>query len=88
MEVNETRGFCVMTLSNEDFYVDDNTPYDNKNWQQLKATSIIIPGKYYADLKAALLKYCKERGNCPQYVEERLNAFELIIKQNQDRLKK
>lgn len=85
VELGPTRGWCAMTLTEQEFYVDETTPYDGKNWEQLKATSIIIPATYFAQLKAELLKYCKKAKNCPTLTEFRTNAAEVIIRHNERR---
>lgn len=74
-----------MTLSEEEFYIDNEHKYENKTWQEVRSTAIIVPASYWADLKSALLKYCQRAGNCPEFVEQKIKRTDELIKRNKNK---
>lgn len=88
VELSEGRGWCTMTLSDEEFYIDQDHKYENKTWHEIKATSIIVPASYWANLKAELLKYCKKAKNCPQMTDFKANYADLLIYANAEKIRR
>ena len=76
VELNPTKGWCTMTLTDEEFFVDESRKYEEKNWPTLKATSVIVPATYWAELKEALLKYCTQAKNCPASLHQKIQRVD------------
>ena len=64
VELNSKQGFCKHTLSGAEFIIDDEHPYEGKNWASLKAQSVILPPLSWAAIKGYILKQCAKHGNC------------------------
>ena len=88
IELDEDKGWCTMTLSDQEFIVDQDHVYENKTWPELKATSIIVPASYWAKLKTALLKYCAQNDNCPEHMEIKAGRIDKRIQDNETKVKR
>lgn len=59
-----TRGYCVRTMSGEDFEVNETSLYDGKTWWELRPTMIQMPAKTWSELKKWIIKICKNNSQC------------------------
>lgn len=80
-----TRGWCTNTISDVEFFIDEEHPHsfsgsedDKKTWWELRPYMVQLPFPSWAALKAYLIKNCK-RNNCDKYIaswERRINEME------------
>lgn len=76
VEINISKAFCTYTISNKDFYVDDDNPYafdpkkpdDKKTWFEMRPAMVLLPPTTWAAFKAYTIKQCKKYG-CDEMVE-------------------
>ncbi len=75
LEISMTRGFCTNTVSDHEFYIDEEHPYsftsdtkDEKTWWQMRPFMILVPADSWAAFKTYIIQECK-RTNCDQYIE-------------------
>jgi hypothetical protein len=65
LELSPTRGWCTHTLSDREFYIDDEHPYsfykgeEPMSWWELRPTLLLVPAPSYAALKAYIVKTCR-----------------------------
>lgn len=64
LSLDEQRGYCIYTISDKEFYVDADRLFESKNWEQVKATSLILPASSWMELKKYILKMCKQSKSC------------------------
>lgn len=84
VEVSPTRGWCTYTISDKEFYVDDENPlkiYDDQpalTWWELRPTFLLVPAPSYAKMKAYIIKTCKQN-KCDKHIgswERRMERVE------------
>lgn len=69
VEINLSKAFCTYTISNKDFIIDDEHPYQGKTWFELRPTMILIPVESWASFKKYLIKECKITKRCGGMIE-------------------
>lgn len=69
-ELDATLGYCVYTISDKDFFIDnDQQTYEGKTWSETKTTALIVPASSWAAMKSYILKQCKKHPNdCPKSI--------------------
>lgn len=75
MEISMTRGFCTNTVSDKEFFIDEDHPYsftgdakDAKTWWQMRPFMLLVPADSWAAFKIYIIQECK-RTNCDQFVQ-------------------
>lgn len=63
-ELDPVQGWCTYTLSDDEFFIDDEHLYQGKNWEQFNQSTLRLPPDSYAKLKAYILKMCKKNKGC------------------------
>jgi hypothetical protein len=59
-----------MTISDKEFYIDDENPYDwgdgkgKQTWWEIRPTMVQVPARTWAKIKSYIIKTCKKYGNC------------------------
>lgn len=73
VEINPTHGFCTNTISDNDYDVDEQHPFDfggdtKLTWWQARPFMVLVPMNSWKKLKDYIIQQCK-RTNCDQYVK-------------------
>ena len=73
IELDIDRGWCKQTLSDKEFFVDDDHPFideDGKSytWWELRVVSLSMPPSTWAAIKAFIIKSCKKMKTCGEQV--------------------
>lgn len=81
VEASIDRGYCVYTISDTEFWVDEGNLFQGKTWWELRPTMVMVPASSWASLKSFILKTCKERGTCGDVGswETKLNRFDMHL---------
>lgn len=91
-ELTISKGYCVKTISDEEFEITDESPYtfDKKEapqtWWDLRPTFVLVPAPSYAELKAFVIKACKATNQCDDAVkswDRKLETLDLEIAKKQ-----
>lgn len=77
IDLDQERGYCINTISNKEFYVDQSHLFENKNWQEVKATSLITPSSSWTAIKKYILKQCKNSNSCKDKLEKKSSKLEI-----------
>ncbi len=65
ISLDDERGFCTYTISDKEFYVDNEDHlFEGKTWEQVKISSLIMPASSWAKIKAYILSQCKKHKDC------------------------
>lgn len=80
VEITMSRGFCVNTISSEEFYVDDTKTLDKMTWWQLRPSMIMMPASSWAKLKTYIIAQCKRTGACDKEITSWNRTIETIDK--------
>ena len=85
-ELSMTRGWCTNTISDEEFYIDDEHPHsftgdpkDAKTWWELRPYMVLLPTPSWVEVKSYIIKRCKQDGNCQDGVgnwERKINQMD------------
>ena len=73
IEINPVRGWCTMTISDKEFFIDEENPYDFKDgqgpvtWWQIRPLMLYVPSGSYAKMKAYIIKTCKQN-KCDKHI--------------------
>lgn len=65
-ELDITRGYCINTLDQEGFYVDETHLLNGKTWFENRIGMVMLPAKSWAELKSYILKNCERTGKCKE----------------------
>jgi hypothetical protein len=69
VEINLSKAFCTYTISNKDFFIDDDNHYNGKTWFEMRPAMVLVPPESWAAFKAYIIKQCKKNKNCNGMVE-------------------
>jgi hypothetical protein len=58
IEVNSTKGYCVYTLKDENYFLSD------KEWENNKSNSVLISLESWGEIKKFILKICEQNQSC------------------------
>jgi hypothetical protein len=87
LELSPTRGWCTNTLSDKEFYIDDENPYSfypdqpKMTWWELRPTLLLVPSSSYAALKAYIIKTCRQ-----QKCDSKIGAWERRVERIDQRI--
>jgi putative methionine-R-sulfoxide reductase with GAF domain len=63
-EVSLSKGVCTLTVSGKNIIIDDEHPFENETWWDIRSKSLIVPAKSWAKIKAFLIKQCRKTNQC------------------------
>lgn len=69
VEINLSKAFCTYTISNKDFFIDDDNPYEGKTWFEMRPQMILMPVETWAAFKKYIIKNCKLTKKCDGMIE-------------------
>lgn len=87
LEIHPSKGWCTFTISDVEFYIDDEHPYDFKDgqgpktWWQLRPQMIQVPAQTWARMKAYIIKVCKQTGKCDKSISSWQRRIERVDEQ-------
>ena len=74
-ELDISRGYCVNTVDQEGFYVDDSKKLYEKTWWELRPSMVMVPYQSWEDIKLYFAKNCKKTEKC-QELDKFTKSFE------------
>lgn len=54
----------MTTISENEFFVDDERLWNKRTWREIEMTSLRVPAESWAKMKAYILKMCKKSNRC------------------------
>lgn len=70
-EIEISRGWCTLSISNTEFYIDDKHPWspdgNPKNamtWWDLRPTMVMLPYQSWVAVKVFIIDICKKTNQC------------------------
>jgi hypothetical protein len=60
VELNLSKAFCTYTISNKDFFIDDENLYEGKTWFEMRPAMVLVPPETWASFKSYIIKTCKK----------------------------
>jgi hypothetical protein len=63
-EISPSKGYCIFTMSNREYVIDDENTLDGKTWWDLRPTMIYMPSDSWAEVKSFIIKICKKTKQC------------------------
>jgi hypothetical protein len=83
VEITLSKGWCTNTISNKEYYVDDEHPFvDDKGkkwtWWELRPAMIRVPRQSWEKIKEFVIKMCKKSNECSEITnwERTVNAID------------
>lgn len=77
IEINQIKGYCTHTISQESYYL------LNKEWLNMKSNSLLIPISSWAEIKKFIIKICVEENQCTEdqkiNIENKINEIEIKL---------
>lgn len=73
VEINLSKGWCTYTIEDKEFFIDEEHPYSfskekPKTWWELRPTFVYMPADSWAEIKAFIIKVCKQSGKCDKEI--------------------
>lgn len=74
VEINMGKGFCTDTISDKDYYIDDQHPAaleeggKPQTWWEMRPYMVLLPMATWKAFKDYIIMTCK-RTNCDQYIQ-------------------
>lgn len=70
-ELELNRAYCIHTLSNKEYYVDDEHPFVNEDgskstWWDMRIKTISLPVQSWVKIRAFIVKQCKKNNQCSE----------------------
>lgn len=69
-EISPSEGYCVNTMTDEEFYINDEFKFEGKTWWELRPLMLHLPPSSWAAIKSYIIKSCKKYGNCDSSVTD------------------
>lgn len=71
VEINLSKGWCTSTISNKEYFVDDEHPFVDdkgvkKTWWEIRPSMIRMPRQSWESIKAFIIKVCKKNNQCSE----------------------
>jgi hypothetical protein len=63
-KINLDKGWCTYTISEKEFYWDENHLYNGKTWWQATPTMIYLPLESWVKIKEYIIYECKKNSDC------------------------
>lgn len=79
-EITPIRGWCTKTISDDEFYVDDNNKLNNMTWWEMRPTMVLVPSLSWIEIKTSFIKICKKNGNCSKDIDKWERKFYKVNK--------
>ena len=79
-EINPGRGFCVKTISSEEFEVDDVKLFNGKTWFELRPFMVLMPIDSWVEIKSFIIKICKRSKKCSGTISNWERTVKIIDK--------
>ena len=64
IELGPNKGWCTYTISDKEFFVDDDTNELGKEWWDMRPQMIMLPWQSWAKIKSYIQKKCKKHNDC------------------------
>lgn len=65
-ELSMERAYCINTVTDQEFYIDEENTFEDKTWWEQRHTMILLPPSSWADIKKYLKNECRRYGKCPE----------------------
>lgn len=63
-ELSPSTGYCINTITSEEYMVSDTQLHDGQTWFDMKASMMMVPASSWVELKAFIIKICRKSGKC------------------------
>lgn len=85
VELSPDRGYCVNTISSENFYIDETRPYEGLSWWQMRPAMVHLPAQSWASIKTFVIQICTKTKKCDTELggwERTVGEIDTMIKAN------
>lgn len=76
VELSMSRGYCINTISGEEFEVNDTKLIDGKTWWSIRPSMVMMPATSWAKLKTYIITQCKKTKLC----DKEISSWDRTIK--------
>ena len=76
-EITPFKGWCTNTITDEEYYVDDEHKLFDMTWWELRPSMVMVPAQSWTQIKSSFIKLCKKNGNCNRDIDKWERKFEL-----------
>ncbi len=89
-EISFSRGWCTKTISDVEFEINEEKPYTftpgkpPMTWWSLRPSFIYVPAESWAEIKAWIIKTCKQTNQCDNSIaswQRKIDAVDKKIKE-------
>lgn len=71
--VDFNRGWCTHTISDKEFYIDDQHPYEGKTWWEWMPYMVYLPPPTWEKVKTFIIKTCQKN---PKQCDQEISNWE------------
>lgn len=68
VEINPSKAYCINTISEKEFVVDDNHKFENLTYWELRPLMLLVPASSWAKIKAYIIKSCRQSNQCDESI--------------------
>jgi len=76
VELSMSRGYCINTITAEEFEVNDTKLIDGKSWWIARPSMVMMPASSWAKLKTYIITQCKKTKLC----DKEISSWDRTIK--------
>ena len=80
-EITPSKAYCVNTVTSEEFYIDDVNKFENQTYWEQRPQMLLIPASSWVEIKAFIIKVCKQSGKCDAQISSWDRTVNTIDKQ-------
>ncbi len=67
VELSISKGYCVNTIDNKEFIIDDNHLYQGLTWFDWRYRMVLLPPNSWAEIKSYIIKECRRTNRCQDF---------------------
>lgn len=75
IEIEPTKGYCIKTISSEEYYWDDINKKSNQTFWEAKPYMLLLPVQSWIEIKTFIIAICKKSNKC----EENISSWERTV---------
>lgn len=68
VEISMARGYCINTITGEEFEVNETKLLDGKTWWNARTSMVMMPATSWAKLKTYIITQCKKTKLCDKEI--------------------
>lgn len=84
IELEPTRGYCIKTISSEEYYWDEENKKNGQTFWEAKPYMLLLPLESWFEIKTFIISICKKSNKCDKEIaswERTVNSIDKKVEE-------